>query len=170
MGKKASILEIKESLEELQSKKTQQTTLPMQKRILALIRLKSNHGETRQDLANSLFINKRTLERWITTYVESGIEVLLQEHTRVKASKIISKEIHKGLGERVNDPKKSFKSYGDAQAWVKSEYGVKITYHWLRKYMIKHFETRVKRPRKSHVNKDDKAVAFFKNPTRADKT
>jgi hypothetical protein len=170
MGKKASIVQIKESLQELHSKKSQQTTLPMQKRILALIRLKSNHDETRQDLANSLFISKRTLERWITTYVESGMKGLLKEHTRVKNSKIISEDIHKGLGERVNDPKKAFKSYGDAQAWVESEYGVRITYHWLRKYMIKHFKTRVKRPRKSHVNKDDKAVAFFKNATRTAKT
>jgi transposase len=43
------------------------------------------------------------------------------------------------------------------------QYGVEVNYHRIREYLIKHFKTKVKRPRKSHIQKDPQAEeAFFK--------
>jgi len=158
---KKSLLQIKESFIKLENLRKSQTTLKFEKRVIALQRLKSEDCGTREELANFLGISKRTLESWITAYTTKGIEELLKIKARRKGSKIITLEVHQGLKERVTDPENSFLGYWDAHRWVEQEYGVKVTYHWLRKYMINKFETKVKSARKSHVKKDKKAQASF---------
>ncbi len=164
MGKKAE-LEIKEDLKELRSLSKSQKSLQKQKRIVALLRIKASKDETRQDLSNYLGVHIRTLERWVNRYKTGGIEGLLSDKPRRIGSKIISEEIHAGLAKRVNDPKNSFKGYWDAQQWIKREYGIEVKYQRVREYLIQHFGTKVKSPRKSHIQKDEGAVALFKNAT-----
>lgn len=162
MGKKAELV-IKESLSELLSIKKNQTSLGRQKRVIALIRIKGKEDSTRQELANYLCVHIRSLERWIRTYKSEGISGLLAVKARRKGSKIITTEIHAGLKRRVEDPKLGFLGYWDAKRWVESEYGVEVKYQRIREYLIKHFGTKVKTPRQSHVKKDVRAVALFKN-------
>lgn len=96
-------------------------------------------------------------------YNAHGIEDLVKIKPKRKGSKIITAEIHKGLEQRVNDPKNPFRGYWDAQHWVNEQYNVRVSYHLIREYLIKHFKTKVKRPRKSHIQKDPQAEeAFFK--------
>ncbi|MGL1889948.1 MAG: hypothetical protein OCD76_25775, partial [Reichenbachiella sp.] len=156
-------LEIKESLSTLKDLRGKQTSLGKQRRVYALICLKESKFTTRQELANHLGVNIRSLEKWVFQYKASGLEDLLLNKPRRKGSKIITSQIHQGLEERAKDPANPFKGYWDAQQWANERYNVNISYHWLRKYMIQHFETKVKRPRKSHINKDPLAAdAFFK--------
>lgn len=158
-----SLFVISESTKELQKLYYNQKRVHLQKRVKALLRILNNDDNSRQDLSNYLGVHLRTLERWMNRYKEGGLDGLLNDSPRREGSKIITSEIHKGLSKRVNDPHKSFLGYWDAQQWVKSEYNVDINYHTLRKYLIQHFGTKVKSPRKSHIKKDEKAVAFFKN-------
>lgn len=51
--------------------------------------------------------------------------------------------------------------YWDAQQWILGEYGVEVNYQRVREYLIKHFGTKVKRPRKSHIDKDPNGEATF---------
>jgi len=162
MGKKAE-LPIKESLIELQLIRNSQVTLAKEKRVIALIRIKSNMDSTRQELADYLVVHIRSLERWINTYKSEGIDGLLAVKARRKGSKFITPEIHDELKKRVEDPKQGFLGYWDAQRWIESEYGVLVKYQRVREYLIKHFGTKVKTPRKSHTKKDARAVALFKN-------
>ena len=79
-----------------------------------------------------------------------------------KAS-IISKEIHKKLSDKLNDSADPLKGYWEAQQWVRDNFGLEIKYNTLRTYLIRHFKTKIKAPRKSHYKKDDQAIeAFFK--------
>ncbi len=160
---KTSLFAISESIKELQKLYYKQKTAHLQKRVKALIRIVNKDDNSRQDLSNYLGVHIRTLERWINRYKQGGLDGLLTDSPRREGSKIITSEIHKGLSKRVNDPYNSFLGYWDAQQWVKTEYNVDIKYHTLRKYLIQHFGTKVKSPRKSHIKKDEKAVAFFKN-------
>lgn len=162
MSKKVEI-NIKEDNRELNILKRQQKSLSKQKRIIALQRIKNSKDATRQELANYLNVNRKTLRRWLMEYNEGGIESIVALKPRRKGSNIISEKIHAGLQSRVNDPKNSFLGYWDAQRWIESEYGVKVKYQRVREYLIKHFGTSVKRPRKSHVKKDERAIALFKN-------
>jgi len=168
MGKKAT-LRIQESLSDLKKLKAKQSSLQGQKRILALIYIKSGKFDTRKNLADGLGVHIRTLERWLNDYKENGVSKMVTNKPRVKPSKIITRVIHEGLAKRVKDPSNPFLGYWEAQQWVREEYDTEITYHWLRAYMIKHFGTKVKRPRKVHVKKDEQAGdAFLKTTIHAE--
>ena len=160
MSNKVEII-VKESDSELRKLKNNQTTLSKEKRIIALQRIKHCKDETRLSLANYLGVDRKTLRNWLKEYNEGGIEYMLEVRPRRQGSKIITQEIHDGLSDRLNDPKNSFLGYWDAQKWIEKEYGVEVKYHHLRKYLIQYFETKVKRPRKSHIKKDEGAVALF---------
>ena len=51
--------------------------------------------------------------------------------------------------------------YQDAQRWVLENFATDINYHTLRDYMKKHFNTKLKVPRKSHIKKDEQAEENF---------
>ena len=104
---------------------------------------------------------RQTLEGWLTIYRRNGIEGLLEIKPRRKGSSFISPEIHKELGEILNDPKKGFPSYVAACNWVNEEYGIGVKYSNLRNYLVKHFGTKLKSPRKSHIEKDPESESLF---------
>jgi transposase len=164
MGKKAH-LDISESYLELNDLLKKQNTLKKEKRIRCLLDIKTQEFTTRQDLADSLRIHIRTLERWIINYKSGGIQEFLHDKPKNKQSKIITPKIHKAIEQRVNSSTNPFLGYWDAQSWVNSEYGLDVKYHRIREYLIQHFKTKLKVPRKSHYKKDDEAEeAFLKTP------
>ena len=156
---------IKESLNELKKLRKSQKKFKFEKRILWLIYIKENKFKTRTELCKYLDINPRTQQRWTKQYREKGIQYLLSDLSNKRKSKIITSNIHKALEQRVNDSANGFLGYWEAQQWVNEQFGINIQYHWLRKYLITHFKTKLKSPRKSHYKKDDEAEkAFLKTP------
>ena len=160
MAKRTEIL-IKESLEVLKNLRRKEKVIYKHKRLTWLLLLKNNPDLPRHKSSEKSGISLRTQERWIERYNLSGVSGLLTDAPNTKKSKIITKEIHEGLAKRVNSSENPFLGYWDAKDWVLSEYGVEITYHWIRMYLIKHFKTKLKTPRKSHYNKDEKAIEAF---------
>jgi transposase len=164
MGKKAH-LDIQESIPELQKILVKRKSMQEEKRIKCLIAIKSAKFGTRQELAGYLGIHIRTMERWVNSYKSGGIFEMLSNKPKNKQSRIITQEIHQGLELRVNDPQNPFRGYWDAQNWVKCEYGIEIKYQRIREYLIQHFNTKTKSPRKSHIKKDKQAEeSFLKTP------
>ncbi|TVZ25872.1 winged helix-turn-helix protein [Gillisia sp. Hel_I_86] len=156
---------ITQSVEELRALRKSQTNIKHEKRVMFLIYLKENKFKTRHELCDYLGIDPRTQQRWTKQYLENGISFLLTDLPKNKKSKIITPEIHKELEKRLNSSDQGFLGYWDAQAWVNNEFDIDIQYHWLRKYLIKHFKTKLKSPRKSHYKKDEEAgKAFLKTP------
>jgi len=164
MGKKAT-LSIKEDIVDLKKLKAKQKSVKGEKQILALIHIKSGKFETRVELADSLGVHIRTLERWIKQYTQDGLGEMVTDKPRPKPSKIITKEIHDGIEKRVKSPNDPFLGYWEAKQWVLEEYGVEVKYNSLRMYMIKKFGTKVKRPRKAHVKKVKGAEEAFLKTT-----
>ncbi len=160
MGKQIDI-SVKESLSTLRFLKSKQSNLGKERRVYALICLKEGRFGLRQDLSNHLGISLRCLENWVVQYNSEGIDGFLSVKARRKGSGIIGPEVHDGLAARVNDANAPFKGYWDAQQWIKDEYGLEVKYHRVREYLIKHFATEVKRPRKSHIKKDPGAIEAF---------
>jgi len=155
--------DIKESLQELKNLRLKQPTLTKQKRLDCLISLKISKFKTRQELANHLRIHIRTQERWLKKYREHGIDSFITDEPKIRTSKIITPQIHDALETKVNSSDSPFLGYWEAQQWVEGTFNVQIKYHWLRKYLITHFKTKLKSPRKSHYKKDGQAIeAFFK--------
>lgn len=164
MGKKSQF-NVQESLAELQKMLSKCNSLKEEKRVRCLMAIKSAKFETRKELADNFGIHIRTLERWLNSYKSGGISEMLTDKPKNKQSKIITQEIRLGLEKRVNDPQNPFLGYWDAQDWVKKEFGVEIKYQRIREYLIQHFRTKTKSPRKSHIKKDKQAEeAFLKTP------
>jgi transposase len=164
MGKIAS-LDISESLIELKELVSKQTTLKGEKRVKSLIYIKTKKFKTRQEVAASIGVHIRTLERWVETYKLFGIDQMISDKPKNKQSKIITSEIHLGLSQRVNDPLNPFLGYWDAQIWVNETYGIEIKYQRIREYLKQHFKTKLKSPRKSHYKKNVEAEKAFSKTT-----
>ena len=154
---------IKESISELQLLRKDQLNFKYEKRLIWLQSILSKRFKTRKELAAYLDISPKSSERWTRKYIENGIDGLLSDKPKVITSRIITEEIHKGLEQRVNSSDNGFLGYWDAQNWVNQTYGIDVKYHLLRHYLIQHFKTKLKSPRKSHYKKDvDAEKAFLK--------
>lgn len=162
MGKYANT-EVVESEVELKNLLSKYKDERPRRRIRMLLNLKSKTYKTREELADGIGVGKRTLERWIHVYENKGIAFLLFPISRPRTSTFITTQIHEALFNRLSDPKKAFGSYIEMQAWLNAEFGCDIKYENLYYYVRSKFKTKLKVPRKSHINKDEKAEAFFKN-------
>ncbi len=161
-------LKIKESISELSEIQKKQPSIKAERRVLCLILLKSNKFSKQELLADYLGIGRQCLVRWLSLYRKSGIDGILLSPSRSKPSKIITQEIHQGLSAKVKDATNPLFGYWDAQRWIREEFNTEVKYHWLRAYMIKHFKTKLKSPRKSHLNKGEQAAeSFFKTASYA---
>ena len=156
---------VSESISELKKIQSKQLSFKAEKRIKCLILLKLNKFKNQQEIADYLEVDRRTVVNWISFYKNGGIEGILLKTTRDKPSKLITSEIHEGLEKKVKDAENPLLGYKDALRWVRENYTIDIQYHWLRKYMIQHFKTKLKSPRKSHLNKDEGQVETFLKTT-----
>jgi len=121
-------------------------------------------------LCAKLGISAPTLRDWKTKYQRGGIEALLNEGRGGDKRSGISAEQKQVIADKLSSPKDAFRSYGEAQAWLSTEMGIEKEYHALNKYLKRNFGTKLKVGRKSHVKKDEAAVAVFKKPTRRTQT
>ncbi|HEY0299080.1 MAG TPA: winged helix-turn-helix domain-containing protein [Arachidicoccus sp.] len=56
--------------------------------------------------------------------------------------------------------------YVELQEWIEKEFQKEVKYNTVLKYAMRHFGSSVKVARKSHVKKDEQAVAVFKKTSR----
>lgn len=161
MGKHISF-KVKESSTELRSIIRKESHPKNILRLQSLLHIKEKTFKKQADLAAHLGYNVRSMELWLKAYKESGIDsMLIGSKPRKKKKRKISAEVHAGLSKRLNDSFEGFTSYVSAVNWVKENYGLSYPYSTLRDYMIDIFGTKIKQPRKSHVQKDPEAQADF---------
>lgn len=164
MGKRAEI-HIKEDIDYLKSLRKKEKNHRLKTRILSLILTKENRFARRLDLADYLGIGIATLDRWTKVYKESGLDPMLTISNGGARRNSVPTEVHEGLARKVYDPSNPFLGYSDAVSWVARNYGIVIQYNTLRTYLIRHFKTKLKTPRKSHYKKDGQAIEAFKKTT-----
>ena len=73
-----------------------------------------------------------------------------------------SKEEHKKIALKLNDPKNGIRGYVELLDWVNEELNKDMKYITLLKYTQRHFGSKIKVARKSHVKKEDLMVESFK--------
>ena len=135
-------------------------------RIKSLILSKSNKFDTREDLATFLGINVKTLYTWTLLYKKGGIDVFLKHYGGGKRREVVTEYIQNALEIKLHNSTSPLEGYTDAVEWVRRKFKVEINYHTLRSYMIRHYGTKLKTPRKSHYKKDEKAFETFKKTSR----
>jgi len=154
---------IKESLEDL--KRLQRKSIPMiSMRIRVLIEIKKSGdtGISKRALSSITGANHNSIQSWRVMYEQGGIEAILHHGRTGFKPALLSREEHAAVEAKLNNPTNGLKGYIELQQWVEQEFGKKILYNTLLKYCIRNFASKVKVARKSHVKKDEKAVAAFK--------
>lgn len=158
-----SKLEVKESLNWLRDSYGNCKDPRIKLRIKSLIFYLEHPEKRQQDIADHLCIGHSTLKRWYNHYKTKGFSSFATMSMGGNKKSVVPEQVHQALEKKLNDSGTPLLGYWDAVLWVESNFGVKIKYQTLRKYMKKHFRCKLKSPRKSHYHKDEQAIeAFFK--------
>ena len=161
---KPLIIFVKESVNELRALQRKHVAL-IGKRMQVLIEIKKHEktGISKRDLSSLTGINHNSIVKWRKMYLQGGISVLL-EHGRkggFKPSVFIAEE-HEKIKAKLHDPKNGLRGYKELLEWIRTDLNKEIKYITLVKYTQRHFGSKIKVARKSHVKKDDEQVAIFK--------
>ena len=122
------------------------------------------------DLAKKTKSGTASIRIWKLRYNAGGIEALLADRRGADKRSGITAEQKQKIAAKLSNPTDAFRSYVEAQVWLKTELGIEKEYHAVNKYLKRNFGTKLKVGRKSHVKKDEAAVAVFKKPTGGAKT
>jgi len=160
---KATIIHIKESSKELkQLQKNQPLTII--KRLNMLLELKKNgvNGLSKRQLAKLIGVDPNSIQKWRTIYVNDGIKGIVS-HGRIgfKPS-LITKEEHEKIEHKLKQPNNALRGYKELMQWIKDEFGKEIKYTTVVEYSKRHFGSKIKVARKSHILKDEVALVAFK--------
>jgi hypothetical protein len=153
---------VKESIKELRAfQKGVSTTVS--KRIIMLIAIKRNsEQQSKRVLSMALGIDANSVTNWKKLYEEKGIEGLLSDGRVGFKPSVVTAEEHEALSKKLKDPKNGIRGYKELLAWVSTELSKEMKYITLLKYTERHFGSKIKVARKSHIKKEEKAVKAFK--------
>lgn len=155
---------VSESVSDLQTRHTK-ASAALRPRIKMLLCLVKGITATDQITART-GISGNTIRLWKHKYASGGIDALLHEGRGGDRRSGLSAEQKQAIAQKISSPADALRSYKEAQVWLKDELGIEKNYHALNKYLKRNFNAKLKVGRKSHVKKDEAAVAVFKKPAR----
>ena len=156
-------IKITESISEL--KKLQKDSISMiATRIRVLIEFKKHEGIgiSKRAVADAVGVNHNSVQTWRTLYEQGGIAAILKHERKDGRPSNITAEEHKLIEQKLHNPKNGLRGYVELLSWVEEEFKKTIKYNTLLKYATRHFGSKVKVARKSHIKKDEEAVNTFK--------
>jgi transposase len=156
-------IKILESISTL--RKLQKNSIPMiSNRIKAIIEFKKHEqtGISKRAVADVIGVNHNSVQAWRKMYETGGIEAILSYQKQSGRPSGITKEEHQKIESKLKDPKNGLRGYVELLNWMEEEFKKTFKYNTVLKYSYRHFQSKVKVARKSHVKKDHEAVATFK--------
>jgi len=160
---KAKQLVVKESVRELKQL-LGNVNVTISSRLMMLIAIKSNEGEhlSKRKLGKLLGVSSSSIQIWRLLYEQGGISLLMEDKRVGFKPSIISPAEHEKIESKLNDPSNGLRGYVELQQWIQEEFGKSVKYNTLLKYCGRHFGSKSKVSRKSHVKKDPVAVEELK--------
>jgi transposase len=131
-------------------------------RIKMLLRIATGLSSSKS-LSAKLGVSANTIAIWKRSYHQSGLSGLLADDRGGDYRSGIDTATKQKIKAKLADPKDSLTSYKQAQQWISEELNIDKQYHAVYQYLRRNFDTKLKVGRKSHVKKDESAVAVFKN-------
>lgn len=123
-------------------------------RVHGLFLAKMGYCRTRKDIAATLQVGKKAVERWFKQYGQDGLQPLITSHRRNCGKKPrITGEVLCQLKEQLDKPE-GFKGYQSICEWLKDRFGLDVPYKTVHKTVYYTLKAKPKVPRKSHVKKD----------------
>jgi transposase len=158
--KQIKVLESLSTLRKLQKN----SILMIGNRIKAIIEFKKHEqtGISKRAVADAIGVNHNSVQTWRKMYEAGGIDaILIYEKQPGRPSGITASE-HQKIESKLKDPKNGLRGYVELLNWMEEEFKKTFKYNTVLKYSYRHFQSKVKVARKSHVKKDEQAVATFK--------
>jgi transposase len=156
-------IEVKESPGEL-LQLLRKATIANRPRLRMLLLIQKGIVST-QALAAKTGVSTDSICNYKKLYTQVGLSALVEETRGGGKPSVISKEQCQLLEQRLSDRKAGFSSYKQAVEWINERFGLSMKYQAVNKYLKRHFHTRLKVGRKTHVQKDPLAGAAFKKGT-----
>jgi len=107
-------------------------------------------------------VDPNSVQTWRTLYNTAGIEGIKKHNKKGFKPIVFTQEEHQTIENKLKDPTNGLRGYVELLRWVEHEFKKQINYNTLLKYSVKNFGSKIKVARKSHINKNDEAVATFK--------
>jgi transposase len=131
-------------------------------RVHAVFLVKMGYCRTRKDIAMTLHVERKAVERWIKQYEQDGLQALVISHRSHCGKKPrITGEPLAQLQEQLEQPE-GFKGYQSICTWLKDQFGLDVPYKTVHKTVYDKLKGTPKVPRKSHVKKDTPKEDAFK--------
>ena len=160
MARRLQII-ISESEEFLEKQLKQARTASQKERLQVLWWLKTGQVQQHQELAQRTGRNGSTVSRWLQKYRTGGLSALLEVKTAPGQAPHLKPEALSGLKERLEQGA-GFKSYGEIVQWLKTEYGLELTYATVYSWVHYRLKAKLKVPRPQSAKQDVGAVEQFK--------
>lgn len=157
-------LTIQESFKTLKTLQRKSSPL-IANRLWILIEIKkreSSGGISKRELSAKTGINPNSISKWRKLYSEFGLSALLTHGRKGSKKSVISPAVHQALAQKLNDPQNGFCGYVELLDWVNTTFSLSLKYITLTKYVQRHFGTKIKVARKSHICKEEQAGEMFK--------
>lgn len=157
------VIEVKESLAELKNY-CKGKSFTVQKRIQMLLAIKKDTKGlvSKRKLSAIIGVNHTSITDWKKLYETQGIQGLLTDGRIGFKQSLISAENHDKIKEKLTNPSNNLHGYKELQDWILEELSQDLKYITVLKYAQRHFDTKIKVARKSHIKKDEKSVGDFK--------
>jgi transposase len=132
-------------------------------KMLLVLKKKEASGISKRALMEELGVCSQSIHNWRTAYRTGGLEKLLLNGRKGNSGKpsVITAQEKKLIEKKLNDPKNGLAGYIELQQWIEKEFKKEVKYNTILKYAMRN-GSKVKVARKSHVKKDEIAVATLK--------
>jgi transposase len=160
---KAKHLYVKESVSELK-KLLANHSVTICNRLRMLILIKNNEGTnfSKTKLGALLCVSSSSINIWRNLYEKGGLSLLLEDNRIGFKPSLISEEERAQIEAKLNDPTNGLRGYVELQDWISRVFNKTIKYNTLLKYCVRHFASKSKVARKSHIKKNLQAVEDLK--------
>lgn len=145
--------EVFESLEELQSLMSSTRDPQCKQRVHLLVLIRSKQVGSRLAAAAHLGVHRNSVGDWLAKYEKGGVDAMLEIGTR--GAKPGIRSLSPGALEalKVRLAGEGFDSYTQIQEWLKSEFGLDVSYPTTHRVVRSRLKSKLKRARPRHVKK-----------------
>ena len=121
-------------------------------RLQVLYLLASGQARTRRAAAALVGVARNTVGLWLTTYQQGGLTALLDVSIPAGKAKPLTADQIAQLQAKLDDPT-GFASYTAIQCWIRTTFGVEMTYNAVHKLVRYKLGAKLKVPRPTHPKK-----------------
>jgi transposase len=154
-------VDVKESIESLATQLRAEQDARRKERLQVLYWLKQENAPSISAIAKAIGRHRGTVQEWLATYREQGLEAMLAIKKSTGGSRVIPVWAEARLARRLEESD-GFKSYAQVQGWLEQTLGVEADYHTVYQMTRYRLKAKLKVPRPQNSKQDPQQREEFK--------